>query len=86
MPDTNLDTGQPVRAGDYALAVRTYAKLLDKLAEQHFSNVTPKLRADILSFYKDTNAPIATKKNPKDWQKVLANLNSLKATSVQPSR
>ena len=86
LPDTNLDTGQPVRAGDYALADRTYAKLLNKLAEQHFSNVTPKLRADILSFYKDTNAPIATKKDSKEWQKVLANLNSLKATSVQPSR
>ncbi len=86
MPDTNLDTGQPVRAGDDTLADRTYAKLLNKLAEQHFSNVTPKLRADILSFYKDTNAPIATKKNPKEWQNVLANLNSLKATSVQPSR
>jgi hypothetical protein len=86
LAEIELDTGKPTRAGDYALADKTYARLLNRLADQHFSNVSPKLRADILSFYGDTKAPIATKKDAKEWQKVLANVTSLKATSVQPSR
>jgi hypothetical protein len=86
LANTDLDTGQPTRAGEYALADKTYAKLLNKLADQHFSNLSPKLRTHILSFYSDTSAPIATKRDPKEWQKVLAKLNDLTAAPVQPSQ
>lgn len=79
LQEVDLDTGKSTRAGEYALADRTYAKLLDKLADQNFSGVDPSLRADILAFYSDINAPIATKKDPKEWQKVLSELARLKA-------
>jgi Zinc dependent phospholipase C len=83
LQDTDLDTGQPTRAGSYALADKTYAKLLDALAERHFTGVTPELRNNILSFYTDLNAPIATKKDPKEWQKVVAELQDLKGVPAQ---
>lgn len=79
LQDTDLDTGQPTRAGSYALADQTYAKLLDALADLHFSGVTSELRNNILDFYGDLNAPVATKKDPKEWQKVVAELQDLKA-------
>jgi Zinc dependent phospholipase C len=78
LANTDLDTGQPTRAGAYTLADQTYAKLLDSLAERHFSGVTAALRNNILDFYSDLNAPIATKKDPKEWRKVVAELQDLK--------
>lgn len=79
LPDTNLDTGSPTRAGDYGLADKTYAKLLDKLADQHFVGVTSNLKANILDFYQNPDADVATKQNPKEWQKVEAEIEGLRA-------
>jgi hypothetical protein len=83
LANTDLDTGQPTRAGSYALADKTYAKLLDALAERHFNGITADLRNNILDFYRDLNAPIATKKDPKEWRKVVAELQDLKTGPVQ---
>jgi Zinc dependent phospholipase C len=85
LENTNLDTGRPTRAGNYAMADKTYAKLLDALAERHFNGVTPDLRNNILSFYAGANAPVATRKDPKEWQKVVAELEGLKAAPIQAS-
>jgi hypothetical protein len=85
LENTDLDTGRPTRVGNYALADKTYAKLVDALAERHFSGVTPDLRNSILSFYADPNASVATKKDPKEWQKVVAELEGLKAAPAQAS-
>ncbi len=82
----NLDTGIVSPAGLYGLADKTYAKWLDRLAANKFQNVTPDLRNDILSYYGDMSAPIATKANPKEWQKVLEELAGLKAAPLQPVR
>jgi hypothetical protein len=83
LENTDLDTGRPTRAGTYAMADKTYAKLLDALAERHFNGVTADLRSDILSFYMDLGAPVATKKDPKEWQKVVAELQELKAAPAR---
>jgi zinc dependent phospholipase C len=50
-PNKDLDTGEPSRAGEYALADKTYARLLEKLQERHFTNVDAALRENILTFY-----------------------------------
>jgi len=55
LPNNNLDTGQPSRAGRYKLADTTYAKLVDKLAEHDFETVTPELRAIVLAYFKDAD-------------------------------
>ena len=52
------------------------------LARRHFDNVSPDLRNNILAFYKDLNAPIATKKHHKEWQRTLSQLQQLKDVQV----
>lgn len=91
LPNTDFDTGHETRAGEYALTDKTYAQLLDQLAQHNFDKITPELQANILAFYSDPNAPIATKKKPKAWQKTqdeLAKLRALPnpAPAVQPVR
>jgi len=80
LPNRNFDTGGPVTPGTYRLVDDVYAKLLEKLAHRHFEGVPAALRADILGFYKQTDAPIATKRDRHAWQAVLENVEQLKAT------
>ena len=80
--DRDFDTGRPTRAGEYKLTDNTYAALLDGLARRHFDSVTPDLRANILGFYSNLNAPIATKKHRKEWQRTLNELQQLKGVQV----
>ena len=40
--------------------------------------MTPDLRAELLQFYSDPNAPYATKRKPKEWAKLQAALQQLK--------
>ncbi|HXU09055.1 MAG TPA: hypothetical protein VN743_08660, partial [Blastocatellia bacterium] len=82
LQNKDFDTGNPTRAGEYRLADETYAELLSKLAGNDFKEVTPDLRQNILAFYGDLNAPIATKKDKKEWRDTLQSLNRLKATSA----
>jgi hypothetical protein len=56
LPEVNLDTGAPVRPGEYKLADETYVTLLAKLAEKHFQSVSPALRADILAHFNAAGA------------------------------
>ncbi len=79
LPNENFDTGFPIKPGTYTLADNCYAKLLDKLSGKPIS---PELRADILAYYSDPKAPIATKKDPKAWTKLLSELEALKATEA----
>jgi hypothetical protein len=85
LPNTDFDTGRPVRAGEYKLADETYAKLLEKLAKHHFENASPDLRRDILAFYSDLSAPIATKRDKDEWRETLRALDQLKAMQSQPA-
>ena len=61
-----------------------HAKLIEELAKQNFAGVTPELRAELLQFYSDPNAPNATKRKPKDWTKVQVALQQLKNTPPTP--
>ena len=81
LPNQNFDTGEPTAPGKYKLADVAYAKLLDKLAD-HYAEVSPELRGDILAFYSDLNAPISTKASDKEWAKVLKELDELKAADL----
>jgi hypothetical protein len=67
----------------------TYAELLKRTSGKPISE---DLRRDILSYYADLEKPFATKKNPKDWQEVIKELDALRAApaagvhAVSPSR
>ena len=82
LPNKDFDTGRETRAGEYVLTDKAYARLLDELAKHHFATVSPPLRSDILSFYSNLNAPIATKHDKKQWERTMAELNQLKSAPV----
>jgi hypothetical protein len=79
----NLDLGRPTRAGEYRLADKAYSDLVTKLHKHEFNNVTPELRKNILAFFGDRNAPIATKKDSGDWRKIRLALDELKTARTQ---
>ena len=81
LANTDFDTGKMTYAGEYALTDKAYARLLDQLTHDHLQQVTPELRQNILSFYRNPEA-VTTKKNPQAWEKTQAELNTLKATDV----
>jgi len=81
LPNRNLDVGDAVEAGKYTLSDRAYARLLDKL-KGHYMEMPVELRVDILAFYGDLSAPIATKSDSKGWEQVTKELDELKAVSV----
>jgi hypothetical protein len=76
----NIDTGTVTGPGQYPLADQTYADLLDRLQKNNFASLSPELRATLLTYYSDLNAPFATKKNKNDWAKVVRNVDQLKAS------
>jgi len=84
LTNTDFDTGRPTHAGEYKLTDKTYAHLLDQLAKHNFDQTRPDLRDNILAFYKDSSAPIATKKKPDAWQKTQEQLQRLRELSITP--
>ena len=79
LTNTDFDTGHETRAGEYKLTDNAYAHLLDQLADHNFDQVSPGLRDNLLAFYSDPNAPIATKNKPAAWQKTQDELQKLRA-------
>ncbi|MGA9709443.1 MAG: hypothetical protein WBQ87_17285, partial [Candidatus Sulfotelmatobacter sp.] len=53
----------------------------------NFDHATPDLRSNILSFYSDPSAPLATKKKPADWKKTEDEVERLRdlSTFLSPS-
>ncbi len=77
LPNRDLDTGNLVRPGGYRLTDKTYAELLNKLTAEPDRHVPSGLRHDVLAYYADPNAPIATKKNARAWKRVQTELTTL---------
>jgi hypothetical protein len=75
----NFDTGSVTGPGQYPLADKTYAELLDRLAKLHFQQVSPVLQAAILQFYGDLQGPFTTKKDKKEWAKIVEEVGELRA-------
>ena len=84
LENRDFDTGRETLAGEYSLTDQTYAQLLDKLADEHFAQVTPELQANLLAFYRDPKPPAFAAKSPAKWTKTLTNLQALQAASSQP--
>jgi hypothetical protein len=86
LKNTNFDVGIETGPGQYRLQDETYAYWLEELEESHFAGVTPEVSRNIVAFYGDLSAPIATKKHPKQWQQVLNELDQLKARAAEAHR
>jgi len=79
LPNTDFDTGKMTHAGEYVLTDKSYARLLNQLAEHDFNQISPELRLNILTFYGDPAAPIDTKKKAQSWQKTQEEVEKLRA-------
>ena len=78
LPNDNFDTGDTTGPGKYFLNDQTEAELLDQLAKQHFAGASPDLRAELLQFFAQPDAPNAVRRNRKEWAKVQAEVEQLK--------
>jgi hypothetical protein len=76
LPNDNLDTGGLTGPAVYRLTDETYARLLNKTSGKPIADA---LRQDILGYYADLGKGFATKTDPEAWQKVLHELDRLKA-------
>lgn len=77
LPNDNFDTGAISGPGQYRLYDLAQAELLDALAKQNFRTASPAMRAELLSFFNHPDAPYASKRQPKAWAKVQAELQQL---------
>ncbi len=78
----NFDVGAVTPPGQYELSDKAYAELVDELARQRFAGVSPELRDAILQFYNDPNAPYATRKNRKKWNRLQQQLQALRTAEA----
>jgi len=81
LPNDNFDTGDVTGPGKYQLNDKAQARLLDELAQQKFGGARPEIRAELLEFFGHPDAPYAMKRNPKDWAKIQAEVEQLKAAT-----
>ena len=79
--NTDFDTGQPTRRGEYPLADETYAELLDRLSSRQPLIVPAAMRADIMRFYGNVESTaVRNKKERKKLEKIQVELAQLGAT------
>ena len=79
LPNDDLETGGLTGPAAYRLTDEACAKLLGMISVKPISEP---LLEDILSYYADLERDFATKKVPKAWQKVLSDLEKLKAQPI----
>ena len=79
LQNTDFDTGQPARHGEYRLADDTYAEWLHRLAERRFASVPDAARRNILTFYGPSPAPSnKNRREQKRWKRITAELSALR--------
>lgn len=81
----NFDTGTVTGPGQYPLADKTYAELLDRLAKGHFQDVSPEVRSTLLDYYANVKGPLGKKTSKKEWARTTGELNDLKALTIEKS-
>ena len=84
LDNRDCDTGEETQPGEYVLSDKTYAQLLSDLSKSDFKLMSPELQQNVLDYYKDHNAPQATKRKAKDWKKIQDNLVKLKSATPLP--
>jgi hypothetical protein len=82
LPNVDFDTGKPTQPGEYQLADKTYAKLLEKLADRKFDLVTPELQANLIAFYSNPTHTKPGDMSADEWRKVESAVSELKGRSL----
>lgn len=81
----DFDTGETVKMGDYELCDKAYAKLLETLSKRDFKDVSAELKENILKYFNDLNGPCTLKEDHKKWDRLVLQLDGLRAYQVQPT-
>ena len=82
LANRDCDTGKETGPGEYVLSDLTYARLVDDLSDNDFKQMSRELRDDIVAFYKNPDAPLATKRKAKDWKKLQDELEQLSSATA----
>lgn len=80
LANTNLDTGEPTHAGNYALADKAYAKLLHLLVQHQNVVVPAELRANIASYFREVDHSKLSKRTSAE----LDQLSTLRIEDIGP--
>ncbi|HZS55473.1 MAG TPA: zinc dependent phospholipase C family protein [Bryobacteraceae bacterium] len=82
LDNRNYDVGVVTPAGTYRMDDNIHAYWLHKLAKKNFATITPAIKSEMLQYYANLDAPIATKKDKKEWAQVVGELQMLKSGAV----
>jgi hypothetical protein len=83
LPNRDCDTGRDTRSGEYILADKTYAHLVDEISSKNAAaSLNPAVLGNLLQFYADASAPNVMKKNARAWQKLQEELRALQQGSA----
>src|SRR5260370_19377910 len=85
LPNNNFDLGENSGPGMYRLNDDAHAEWLDKLAESKFAGASPEVKAELLHFFAEPDAPHAHNRNSKAWTRVRTQLPQLKSPSSAPA-
>ncbi len=77
----NYDVGVITRAGVYRLDDEVHCFWVGVLSAKNFATVTPAIRLELLRYYSDLDAPIATRKDKRKWQQLTTELHVLNGTA-----
>lgn len=80
LANTDFDTGRPSAHGEYELADKTYAELLDRFADRKFKGMPPALRRNVVAFYDAAPNRVSGKDEAKRIKRVSRQLADLKRT------
>jgi hypothetical protein len=84
LPNRDLDTGHVVQPGGYSLTDSTFAQLLHVLTRQPRQPIPPGIKVAIQDYYSDLDLPITTRRDPRRWKEVLADLQTLNSMPTSP--
>jgi len=84
LPNQDLDTGLPTAPGTYRLTDQTYAQLLHQITQPSFGTIPAGLVQDVENYYSNPAGPNSSKRNPKAWAQVLADLAVLPTLPTIP--
>ena len=77
VPNDNFDLGEVTERGQYKLADKTCAELLDRLAKQHMVGVDQELKTQLLAFYAEKDNSGAAKKHDKSAARMQQEIKEL---------
>src|SRR5262245_34967232 len=91
LPNRNFDTGSSIQPGTYFMQDDAYGRLLNLLAKDHFRQVSPALRSDLLVYFAALHFPANVKRDKKektrvDWEKIPEKIKQLELAQPESHR